>query len=168
MLNKLLGFMGLVGFFGCACAGSLKESFGGGVLGVPWGTTLTQVVGIYPQGDNLFALTPGCRAYWVKDGQPFLGIPRERSDVLFGFDKQDRVAIAAVAFEYERRDELHSMLISLLGAPTEYTSSSAKRQYGWRSSDGMPVWVTVFGQGSQQIVWLAVAVPGYRAIKDGC
>src|SRR5580704_5156672 len=84
-------------------AGSVQDTFGSGVLGVLWGTSLTDVAGVYPQGDHVFAVTPGCRAYWVKDGQMFLGIPRERSGVLFGFDKQNHVAIASVAFEFERK-----------------------------------------------------------------
>ena len=99
-------------------AGTVKEAFGSGILGVPWGASLTAVVGVFPQGDHVFALTPGCRAYWVKDGQTFLGVPRETSGVLFGFDAQDRLVVAAIAFDYARRDELRSALISLLGAPT--------------------------------------------------
>jgi hypothetical protein len=151
-----------------APADSLKATFGGGVLGIPWGATLTSVVGIYPQGDHVFAVTPGCRAYWVKDGQQFLGIPREGKGVLFGMDSQNHVAIAAVAFAFERRVELHGTLISLFGVPTTASQSGGMTRYGWRSPDGMTASVTEFGEGTQRIIWLTVSVPGYKAEKQAC
>ena len=147
---------------------SLKTTFGGGVLGIPWGATLTSVVGTYPQGDHMFAVTPGCRAYWVKDGQQFLGIPREGRGVLYGLDRQNRVATAAVAFDFERKDELRTTLTSLFGTPMAATSSAEKTQYGWRSPEGMIASVTEFGEGAQRIVWLSISVPGYKPVKDGC
>jgi len=150
----------------CASAASLNATFGGGVLGVPWGTSLTNVVGIYPQGDHLFAVTPGCRAYWVKDGQTFLGVPRDGHGVLFALDQNNRVGAAAIAFDYERKDELRTVLSSLLGAPMNSTRSSGTLRYDWRSSDGMAVSVTEFGEGTQSIVWLVVATPDYKNVKD--
>jgi hypothetical protein len=151
-----------------ASADSLKTTFGRGVLGIPWGATLTSVVGTYPQGDHVFAVTPGCRAYWVKDGQQFLGIPREGKGVLYGLDRQNHVAIAAVAFDFERKEELRTTLTSLFGAPMVATRSDEKTQYGWRSPEGMIASVTEFGEGPQRIVWLSVSIPGYKAVKDGC
>jgi hypothetical protein len=149
-------------------ADPLKATFGGGVLGIPWGATLVSVVGTYPQGDHVFAVTPGCRAYWVKDGQQFLGIPREGKGVLFGMDRQNHLAIASVAFDFERRAELHGTLISLFGAPTVASQSGEMTRYGWRSPEGMRVSVTEFGEGTQRIIWLTVSVPGYKAEKDAC
>jgi hypothetical protein len=112
-----------------ARAADLNATFGGGLLGVPWGTPLTNVVGIYPQGDHLFAMTPGCRAYWVKDGQPFLGIPREGHGVLYAFDKNNRVGAASIAFDYERKDELQALLSSLFGTPNIPSHSIGRVQY---------------------------------------
>jgi hypothetical protein len=152
----------------CASAASLNATFGGGILGVPWGTPLTDVVGIYPQGDHVFAVTPGCRAYWVKDGQTFLGVPRDGHGVLFALDKNNRVGAASIAFDYERKDELPAVLSSLFGAPINPTHSSGRFQYGWRSPDGMTAFVNEFGEGTQRIVWLSVATPGYKSVKDGC
>jgi hypothetical protein len=151
----------------CATAASLNATFGGGVLGVAWGASLTNVVGIYPQGDHIFAVTPGCRAYWVKDGQTFLGVPRDGHGVLFALDQNNRVGAAAIAFDYERKDELQTVLGSLLGTPINSTRSSGKFRYGWRSSDGMTASVTEFGEGTQSIIWLVVATPGYKNTKDG-
>jgi hypothetical protein len=123
---------------------------------------------VYPQGDHVFAVTPGCRAYWVKDGQQFLGIPREGNGVLFGLDKQNHVAIAAVAFDFERKDELRTTLTSLFSTPMVSTRSETMTQYGWRSSEGMTVSVTEFGEGQQRIIWLSVAVPGYGEARESC
>jgi hypothetical protein len=152
-----------------ADAASLKSTFGGGVLGVPWGTSLTDVVGIYPLGDHMYSLTPGCRAYWVKDGQSYLGVPRDRQGVLFGLDKSNHVVAAVVAFGFERRDELRTVLTSLLGPPLVQSQSNDKvARYGWRDVDGMGASVTELGEGSQRIVWLTVALPGYKNVRDGC
>jgi hypothetical protein len=126
------------------------------------------LVAVYPQGDHVFAVTPGCRAYWVKDGQEFLGIPRDGGGVLFGLDKQNRVAVAAVAFDFERKEELHTTLISLFGVPMFSNRTAEKTRYAWRSPEGMTASVTEFGEGTQRIVWLTVSVPGYKSQKDGC
>jgi len=168
MLTRFVWLLLLMGVVPTVKAGSVQGTFGSGVLGVLWGTSLTDVVGVYPQGDHVFAVTPGCRAYWVKDGQMFLGIPRERSGVLFGFDKQNHVAIASVAFEFERKDQLRTTLTGLLGVPSLDARSTQKAQYGWRSADGMAATVTEFGDGPQRLVWLTVSMPGYKAVKDGC
>jgi hypothetical protein len=150
-----------------ASADPIKTTFAGGILGIPWGTTLTGLVGTYPQGDHMFADTPGCRAYWVKDGQQFLGIPREGRGVLYGLDEQNRVAVVAVAFDFERKEELRTTLTSLLGPPTLNIQSAQKIQYGWRSPDGMSARVREFGNGLQRMVWLSVAIPGYKP-ATGC
>lgn len=168
MLTRL--FLSLLLSVACAAASAstLKDTFGPGIFGIPWGTSLTNLVGVYPQGDHVFAVTPGCRAYWVKDGQQLLGIPREGKGVLFGFDKQNHVAIAAVAFDFERKDELRTTLTSLFGIPKERTRSGPMTQYYWRSSEGMYASVTEFGEGPQRIIWLSISVPGYREAKEAC
>src|SRR5579862_5748189 len=73
MRRRFCLLMSLLAVCATGLAGTVKGSFGQGVLGIAWGTSLTSVVGVYPQGDHVFAVTPGCRAYWVKEGQPFLG-----------------------------------------------------------------------------------------------
>src|SRR5207253_10730641 len=81
-----------------APADSLKATFGGGVLGIPWGATLASVLGPYPQGDHVFAGTPAWRAHWVKERQQFLGIPRDGKGVLLGMARWHHVPMASVAF----------------------------------------------------------------------
>jgi len=146
--------------------GPAYETFRSGILGVPWGATLDDVVGVYPNGDHVFAVTPGHRAYWVKDGQPFLSVPRERNGVLYGFDENNRVAIVAVAFEFERKVELRNVLTSLLGPPRLAPPSGQKVQYGWQPEAGMAVSVTEFGLPHQQIIWLVVRAPGYKGATN--
>jgi|SRR5579862_5634430 len=168
MRRRFCLLMSLLAVCATGLAGTVKGSFGQGVLGIAWGTSLTSVVGVYPQGDHVFAVTPGCRAYWVKEGQPFLGIPRDGKGVLFGMDKQNHVASASVAFDFERKGELRTTLTSLLGNPMVPTQSGEIAQYGWRSPDGMTAFVTEFGEGSQRIIWLTISVAGYGAAKDRC
>jgi hypothetical protein len=150
-----------VGFVSCLLmmvsrASPLDDALRGGVLGVPWGTTLDQLVSIYPNGDHLFATTPGCRAYWVKDGQTYLSVPRARSGVLYALDEKNAVIGAVVAFEFERQLELRSVLTGMFGPPIV------------KSESGMKVVVTEFGQGQQRIVWLAIYSAGYKASSEGC
>jgi hypothetical protein len=161
-----LAMLVVFGMFTTASAGSLKEAFGAGVLGIPWGTSLTGVLGVYPQGDNTLASSEGCRAYWVKDGQAFLGVPRELNGVLFGFDKLNHFVVAEVAFAFERKEELRGTLISLLGVPTARSLPNGATQYGWRSLDGFGASVTEFGDGAQRIVWLTIGGPGYAPTRQ--
>ena len=146
-------------------AGSVYDTFRTGVLGVSWGTTLDELVGIYPAGDHMFAVTPGHRAYWVKDGQAFVGVPRERNGVLYGLDEQNRVVVAAVAFEFERKIELRNTLTSLFGPPTYAPPSEQRTAYGWHADSGISVTVTELGLPHQQIVWLVVTTPGYKKVN---
>jgi hypothetical protein len=161
-----------VGFVSCLLmmvsrASPLDDALRGGVLGVPWGTTLDQLVSIYPNGDHLFATTPGCRAYWVKDGQTYLSVPRARSGVLYALDEKNAVIGAVVAFEFERQLELRSVLTGMFGSPI-VRSRRGIEKYGWKSESGMKVVVTEFGQGQQRIVWLAIYSAGYKASSEGC
>jgi hypothetical protein len=168
MLRRLVFASLMSAFLLPAKASPFSQTFGNGILGVPWGAPLTSLVATFPQGDHMFAITPGCRAYWVKDGQPFLGIPREDRGTLFGLDKQNRVAIVSIAFDFSRKDELRSTLISLLGAPMASSRTGEKTQYTWRSPEGMRASVTEFGEASQQIVWLSVATAEYRVTPGAC
>jgi hypothetical protein len=168
MVRRIILGMLLIASPTVGLANSLLETFQHGVLGVPWGTTLDQLVGIYPEGDHTFAVTPGCRAYWVKDAQIFLGIPRERSGVLYGLDENNRVAVAAVAFQFERKVQLRGTLISMLGQPTRQYSRGERTAYGWGREGEMVVWVTEFGKPHQQIVWLTIQTAGYKQPTELC
>ena len=142
-------------------SGNLYQAFQGGVLGIAWNTTLSGVVGTFPDGDHVFAATPGERAYWVKDGQSFLGVSRERNGVLFGLDKANHVVVAAVAYPYERSAERKSTLISMFGAPTSTSSADGRTRYGWQADSGISAAVTEFGLSDQRMIWLVVNGPGY-------
>jgi hypothetical protein len=146
-------------------AGALYDTFRGGILGIPWNATLDRVIGAYPDGDNVFATTPGHRAYFVKDGGTFLGVPRDRQGVHFGFDADNKLGVVAISYAYERKEELRGALISLLGAPVQ---TGRDRRYPntviyvWPSDNGVRAQLWELGEGPRAIVWLVVAAPGYR------
>lgn len=142
------------------------ETLREGVLGVPWGATLDDVVALYPNGDHVFATTSGHRAYWVKEGQTFLGIPRERNGVLYGMNENNRLVVVAVAFEYEYKEQLLQTLVSLFGLPDKDVGKDSI-SYAWESN-GRLVGVREFGKPHQRIVWLSIAAPGYENRKEKC
>jgi hypothetical protein len=148
-------------------AGPVYETFRSGILGIPWGATLDHVIGVYPDGDNVFATTPGHRAYFVKDGATFLGVPRERQGVVYGFDAEDKLGIVAIAFAYERKEELRGALISLFGPP-RYSADphdARVRRYLWTSDEGMRAQIEELGAAQKTIVWLVVAAPNYKYVS---
>jgi len=161
-MQRALVFLGLLVTCAFCRAGPLANTFGTGVLGVPWGATLDQVVGVYPDGDNVFSTAPGHRSYWVREGAPFLGIPREGQGVLYGLDDQDHVVIASLAFGFERRVELQSALQSLLGVPRISSESNNYRQYYWPADGGMRVELREYSEPRHAIIWLVVASPSYK------
>lgn len=166
-LRRWMAVLLVVSMASAACeAGPTYDTFRAGVFGIPWGTSLDELVGIFPAGDHMFAVTPGHRAYWVKEGQPFLGVPREHSGVLYALDEHNRVYSVAVAFEFERKIELKNALTFLLGPPTNVPPAEQRTQYGWRKDGGISIGVTEFGLPHQQIIWLVVAASApYPAAK---
>ncbi len=168
MVRRIAIAVLLLCWSGPTLADPIDDEFRGGVLGVPWGSSLSSVASTYPNGDHVFAVTPGCRGYWVRDGQTFLGIPRERNGALFGFDANNHLAIVAVAYPFERRLELLSTLSSLFGYPRYAPDTKGRRQYGWRSAGGLNAYVTEFGDVDETIIWLTVSVPGYERGSHGC
>jgi hypothetical protein len=156
MYWKLIYCLLLVGLSAASHAGPIHDTFRGGVLGVPWGTPLDVLTGTYPNGDHMFAVTPGHRAYWVKEGTPFLSVPRPTNGVLYGLDENNRVSVVAIAFEFERALELRNTLTSLFGVPISMPSKGKSTSYGWKADNGIAVVVTEMGDAHQQIVWLVV------------
>jgi len=138
-------------------AGGIYDTFRGGVLGVPWGATLDTVSGIYPDGDHVFSTTPGERGYWVKDGAPFLDVPRPANGVLFGFNETNHVSKVAVGFAFERALELRNRLTTLFGVPTSKRVGERKTVYFWKADNGIECAVWEMGEAHQQIVWLVVS-----------
>lgn len=167
-MKNLIGLLILLVMATGAAADPLKDTFGNGVLGVAWGAKLTEVVGLFPNGDHVYAVTPGCRAYWVKDGLTVLGVPRERNGALFGFDENNRVAVVAIAFPFERKDELRTTLTMLLGQRIVHEEGNTASYGGWPSRDGWQAQVTEFGDADQRIIWLTIALPGYKSQKEAC
>jgi hypothetical protein len=152
-------------------AGPLYDTFREGILGIPWHATLDQVISVYPDGDNVFATTSGHRSYWVKDGATFLGVPRDRQGIQYGFDAQNRLGIVTIGYAYERKEELRSALTVLFGAPTKIRDARFSKitRYVWTDDHGMHAHIIELGEAQKSIVWLVVASPGYEdPPQNGC
>ena len=146
-----------------ASAADIGSTFREGVLGVPWGASLDTLIGIYPDGEHSFATTPGQRSYAVRDGQTFLGIPREHASVRYGLDEQNKVAIVAVAYPFERKEELRDVLLQLFGPPLfNRTWQNGEIQYGWGARAGWIATVRILGEPRYQLVWLTIVTPSYK------
>jgi hypothetical protein len=144
-------------------AGPIAETFGSGVLGIPWGATLDQLTGVYSDGDNVFSTAPGHRSYWVRDGAELLGVPRDHQGVLYGLDAQDHVVTATVAFAFERKEQVRSILLTVLGRPRCATEAQSITSCQWTGEPAMSVVLREFSEPRHSIVWLTVLGPGYKA-----
>jgi hypothetical protein len=134
----------LLGLSSADCwGGSISDQFAGGYNGVAWGTSLTNLVGMLPTGQHVFATTPGERLYMVPSAEPLLGVPRDGMAVEYGLDKDDRVSVVAVKFAYERRDQLLGALISQFGAFSGKGIKGTTTWYAWPNDRGLSMSVYV-------------------------
>jgi len=143
-------------------ADGVAETFGSGVLGIPWGATLDQLTGVYPDGDNVFATSPGHRAYWVRDGADFLGVPREHQGVLYGLNSLDHVVTATVAFPFDRKEQVRSTLWMVLGQPRCAAETPTTTSCQWTIDPHISVVLREFSEPRHAIIWVAVYGPGYK------
>jgi hypothetical protein len=91
-------------------------------------------------------------------------VPRDRQGVQFGFDAENKLGVAAIAFAYDRKEELRGTLISLWGAPKQVHDPRNPNAviYLWPSDNGIRARLDELGEGAKTIVWLAVFAPGYK------
>ena len=70
-------------------AGPITDEFRVGYDGIPWGTSLADLVGTLPDGHHYFAVTStaGERDYEVINDEPLLGVPRKGMSVQYGIGK---------------------------------------------------------------------------------
>jgi hypothetical protein len=116
-----------------AFGGAITEEFRGGYGGIPWGTSLADLVGTLPGGQHYFALTStaGERSYDVINDEPLLGVPRKGTSVQYGIGKWNSVDIVGVGVPYERRDELLGALISRFGNYSKRVQVGTSTYYQW-------------------------------------
>jgi hypothetical protein len=116
-----------------AFGGPITDEFRGGYGGIPWGTSLVNLVGTLPGGQHFFAVTStaGERLYKVANDEPLMGVPRQGMNVDYGLGKWNTVDVVGINVPYERRDELLGVLISRFGNYSKRIQVGASTYYEW-------------------------------------
>ena len=91
-----------------AFGGPITDEFRCGYGGIPWGSSLADLVGTLLDGHHYFAVTStaGERNYDVINDEPLLGEPRRGMSVQYGIGKWNTVDIVGVNVPYERLGSL--------------------------------------------------------------
>lgn len=144
-------------------AGPIAEHFVWGIFGVPWGTSLDSMVEMFPNGDHVYAITPGGRAYLVRDDQEFIGVARNGYNVLYAFDQKNELVGVSLMFPYERKQDLLRALISAFGAPHENTNRGQNRIVSWRKDEGVSLILRTSLDPKHGIAWLGIRGPSYSS-----
>jgi hypothetical protein len=147
-----------------AFAEDISSTFRDGIFGVPWGVPLDSVIGMFPEGDSVPLGIAGYQGFWVKDGQTFLGVVRERNGVLYGVDDRDGVSVAAIAFPYNRKEELLAALTQMFGPPTTNAiTKPGKVRLGWASKGSLRASITDDNTTQHPMLWLTIGTATYAA-----
>ncbi len=78
-------------------AGTIHDTFGDGVFGLKWGSSIEEVKEAFPDGKEIE--TSGFKSYIVKDSRTLFGYERKDSDeIQFGFDLEGRLGGVTVTF----------------------------------------------------------------------
>jgi hypothetical protein len=159
-MNYTVSLLALAFCCNSAAAGPIADRFAADVLGIPWGSSLDSVVGVFPQGDHFYAWPPpGDRVYLIRDDQDFMGVPRDGHTVLYWFDDADRLKSVTVSFPYERKEELIGALISAFGGSERKVISDRSEMVGWRDDNGMWMVLKTTIDPKNGIAWLAISRP---------
>jgi hypothetical protein len=114
-----------------ADAGPIAAQFGSGYEGVQWGTTLTKLVGLFPEGEHYFSTAPDSRVYMVQNNYPIFDVPRVGTRVQYALGINGGVESIAVGVPYERRDQLLGALLSLFGSYSATGTVGTAIIYQW-------------------------------------
>jgi hypothetical protein len=145
-----------------AMAADISSTFRDGIFGVPWGAPLESVVGIFPEGDSLPIGMSGYLGFWVRDGQTFLGVIREKNGVLYDVDDKDGVTAASIAFPYNRKEELLAVLTQMFGpSSTKATPKSGQLRYLWPIKGTLGASVTDDRTTQHPMLWLTIGTASY-------
>lgn len=140
-----------------AHAGPIADRFASGVLGMQWGSSLDSLVGVLPQGDHVYATSPGNRGYLVKDDQDFLGVARRGHNIVYWFDENDRVESVTLSFPYERKDELMGALLSLCGHAGRRVTRGRSHLNVWGDDYGILISLKTTIEAQNGIAWLQIS-----------
>jgi hypothetical protein len=120
-------------------AGPMAAQFRSGFGGVAWGTSLTNVVGVLPEGDHHFSTAPGHRVYFARNDEPILGVPRAGTRVQYHLGENGGVEMIGVEVPYERRDQLVGAAVSMFGAYASARAVGGVTIYRWPADDGITI-----------------------------
>jgi hypothetical protein len=152
-----------------AFGGPITDEFRGGYGGIPWGTTLTDLVGMLPSGRHYFAVTStaGERNYDVTSDEPLLGVPRRGMSVQYGIGKWSTVDIVGVSVPYERRDELLGVLIARFGNYSKRAQVGASTYYEWPQEGCLRISLRASTSPSYGILQFVIANPSACSSSSG-
>lgn len=126
------------------------------------GAPLESVTGIFPEGDSLPLGMSGYLGFWVRDGQTFLGVVREKNGVLYGVDDKDGVSVASIAFPYNRKEELLAVLTQMFGPPpAKATPKSGQVRCLWPIKGSLGASVTDDRTTQHPMLWLTIGTANY-------
>jgi hypothetical protein len=143
-------------------AGAIADQFQGGFNGATWGSSIDDLVSMFPPGDHVFATTPGERAYWIKDPVPLLNVPREGQGILFGFDEHDALTSITIGFPYDRKEQIVGALMSAFGAFDHTGSKGTKTFHCWKRDAKIALCFWTSQKSKHGIAWLTIYGPNYE------
>jgi len=136
-MARVIIFFSLMLVVRVSLGGPIADYFLSGYGGVAWGTSLTNLVGVLPQGEHHFSTAPGERVYIVRNDEPLLGVPRLGTTIQYHLGKDGGVEAIAVDVPYERRDQLMGTLLSLFGGYATQRVVGSAISYYWTSDHGI-------------------------------
>jgi hypothetical protein len=148
-------------------AGPIAEQFRSGFGGVAWGTSLTNLVGVFPEGDHYFSTAPGQRVYVARSDEPILGVPRAGTRVQYHLGKEGGVEMIAIGVPYERRDQLLGDAMSIFGTYASTRAVGPATIYRWLTDDGITVEIRCSTSPRFGILefWILHSAPSVAAVR---
>jgi hypothetical protein len=144
-----------------ASAGPIADQFHGGFNGAAWGSSIDNLVSMFPPGDHVFAATPGERAYWIKDPVPLLDVPRDGQGILFGFNELDALESITVGFSHDRKEQVLGALISAFGAFDSAGTRGTKTFHCWKRDAKIALCFWASKESKHGIAWVTIYGPNY-------
>lgn len=118
-------------------AGPIADQFRSGYGGVSWGTSLTDLVAMFPNGEHHFSTAPGTRVYLVRSDEPIFDVPRAGTQIQYHLGAFGGVEMIAIDVPYERRDQLMGALYSSFGSYSVVQHIGTAVVYLWNRDDGI-------------------------------
>ena len=147
-------------------AGPISRQFGSGYGGVPWGSSLPELVAAHPGGTHFFAYGGGQREYNLPDEKPMFGISRSGMQVYYFLDETGSVVSASLTFPYEYRQKLLGSLILSFGPYQQMQTKGISTYYLWQRDDGTGVTAEATLDPDYGILRLVISGPNSALLKN--